>query len=77
MDIGYIKGIGRATFIYKDYTITTTFRVYLLCTIVIGIYSIASSYFKGLIVLFIACLIFNIRFVRRGYRGKRVGHYWI
>jgi len=75
MDVGYVKGIGRATFIYKDYTITTTFRVYLLYTIVIEIYSVASSCFKGLIVLSIACLIFNIQFIRRGCRGKRAGHY--
>ena len=54
MDIGYVKSIGRATFIYKDYNVFITFRVYPLCTIVIGIYSIANSYFKGLIVLFIA-----------------------
>ena len=60
MDIGHIKGIGRATFIYKDYTITTTFRVYPLYTIVVGIYSIASGCFKGLIVPFTTCLVFNI-----------------
>ena len=77
MDIGYIKGIGRATFIYKDYTITAAFRVYPLYTIVVGIYSIAIGYFKGLIVLSITCLIFNIRFIKRGCRGKRAGHYWI
>ena len=75
MDIGHIKGIGRATFICKDYTITTAFRVYLLYTMVIGICSIAISYFKGLIVLSIICLIFNIQFIKRGYRGERAGHY--
>ena len=60
MDIGHVKGIGRATFICKDYNITATFRVYPLYTTVIGIYSIVSGYFKGLIVLFITYLVFNI-----------------
>jgi len=60
MDVGHIKGIGRATFICKDYTITAAFRVYLLYTIVIGIYGVAISYFKGLTVLSITYLIFNI-----------------
>ena len=77
MDIGYVKGIGRATFICKDYNITTIFRVYLLCIIVVGICGVASGCFKGLTVLFIACLIFNIWVVRRGCRGERAGHYWI
>jgi hypothetical protein len=75
MDIGHIKGIGRATFIYKDYNITTTFRVYPLYTTVVGICSIASSCFKGLIVLSITCLIFNIQFIKRECRGERAGHY--
>jgi len=60
MDIGHVKGIGRATFIYKDYNITATIRVYPLYTTVVGIYSIVGGYFKGLIVLSIACLVFNI-----------------
>ena len=60
MDIGHVKGIGRATFIYKDYNITTTFRVYPLYTTVIGIYSVVSSCFKGLTVLSITYLVFNI-----------------
>ena len=51
MDIGHIKGIGRATFIYKNYSIFITSRVYPLCTTVIEICGIANSYFEGLIVL--------------------------
>jgi len=60
MEVGYVKGIGRATFIckfiYKDciYNINITFRVYLLRTAVIKIYSIAGGYFKGLTILSIA-----------------------
>ena len=60
MEVGYIKGIGRATFIYKfiykDYIYNTsiTFRVYLLRTRVIEIYSVASGCFEGLTVLSIA-----------------------
>ena len=77
MDVSHVKGIGRATFICKDYTITAAFRVYLLYTIVIEIYGVAVGCFKGLTVLSIVCLIFNIRFIKRGCRGKRAGHYWI
>ena len=60
MGVGYIKGIGRATFIYKFiykdciYNVDVTFRVYLLRTRAVEIYSVASSYSKGLIVLSIA-----------------------
>ena len=60
MEVGYVKGIGRATFIckfiYKDciYNINVTFRVYLLRIGVIEICNIASGYFKGLAVLSIA-----------------------
>ena len=53
MEVGYIKGIGKATFIYKDciYYINITFKVYLLRTGVIGICGVISSYFKRLAVL--------------------------
>jgi len=60
MEVGHVKGIGRATFIckfiYKDciYNINVTFRVCLLRTAVVEIYSVASGYFKGLTVLSIA-----------------------
>ena len=60
MGVGYIKGIGRATFIckfiYKDciHNTNVTFRVYLLRTRVIKIYGVASGHFKGLTVLSIA-----------------------
>ena len=73
MEVGYIKGIGRATFIYKFiykdyiYNVNITFRVYLLRTKVIEIYSIAGGCFKGLIVLSITYLVFNIQVIRRGY----------
>ena len=60
MGVGYIKGIGRATFIckfiYKDYihNINVTFRVYPLRTGAVKICSVASSCSKGLTVLSIA-----------------------
>ena len=54
MDIGHVKGIGRATFICRDYNINIIFRVCPLCTTAIKIYNIVSGYFKSLTILSIA-----------------------